>query len=176
MGKPYLVSAHLKAHEKFPDESVGVIGHLSYPPDVQLSPLKILGNGSVLLWADSETMEDRPLGWNYFTGGHISVKRSILEKAGGFNERWFGYCDGFEDSELGSRLCEEFGFSIRYEPRALTYHYHWREPEEVLENARRYGRSLGQWIIRQPEMKGKALTNELGYSFFNEGDSTSPCH
>ena len=63
----------------------------------------------------------RRLSWLYFLTGNASVRRDDLLLVGGFDEAFTGY--GHEDLELGYRL-EKSGVAIRYEPRAINYHWH----------------------------------------------------
>jgi len=57
----------------------------------------------------------------YATGGHLSVKRNVFKKAGLFNERFTGNAL-FEDIEFSLRIRKK-GYTIRYNPRAIVYHY-----------------------------------------------------
>jgi glycosyltransferase involved in cell wall biosynthesis len=63
----------------------------------------------------------RRLTWLYFLTGNASVRRDDLRGVGAFDEAFTGY--GHEDLELGYRL-QKSGVEIRYEPRAINYHWH----------------------------------------------------
>ena len=63
----------------------------------------------------------RRLTWLYFLTGNASVGRDDLRAVGAFDEAFTGY--GHEDLELGYRL-QKSGVEIRYEPRAINYHWH----------------------------------------------------
>jgi glycosyltransferase involved in cell wall biosynthesis len=63
----------------------------------------------------------RKLSWLYFLTGNASVRKDDLLAVGAFDEAFTGY--GHEDLELGYRL-EKHGVGIRYDPRAVNYHWH----------------------------------------------------
>ena len=83
---------------------------------------------------DYRTQRDQPLtrrplhpatrtrvSWLYFLTGNASVRRDDLLAVGGFDEAFTGY--GHEDLELGYRLAKA-GVELRYDARALNYHWH----------------------------------------------------
>ena len=80
----------------------------------------------------------RRLSWLYFLTGNASVRREDLLAAGSFDESFTGY--GHEDLELGYRL-QKAGVEIRYEPRALNYHWHPVLYEEQIGRMELAGRS-----------------------------------
>ena len=165
---PELVRAHLDAHARHPEENRGVLGNVAYPPDDDRTPLRNFGNQVVQMW---EGMEDKPgrlLDWRCFLGGHISLKRSLLEKCGGFNEEYFVGSEGFEDSELGLMLWQKHDFRIVYAPEAASYHYHWREPAAVLDNMRNYGRTLARWLGARQELRDEVLKGTRDLACFQD--------
>jgi GT2 family glycosyltransferase/glycosyltransferase involved in cell wall biosynthesis len=54
------------------------------------------------------------------TGAALLVRREIFERLGGFDERFFMFC---EDVDLGWRLNLR-GYRVRYEPQSIAYHRH----------------------------------------------------
>ncbi|MBW0009483.1 MAG: glycosyltransferase, partial [Pseudonocardiales bacterium] len=54
------------------------------------------------------------------TGAALLVRREAFERLGGFDERFFMFC---EDVDLGWRLNLR-GYRVRYEPRSIAYHRH----------------------------------------------------
>ncbi len=54
------------------------------------------------------------------TGAALLVRREIFTRLGGFDERFFMFC---EDVDLGWRLNLR-GYRVRYEPRSIAYHRH----------------------------------------------------
>jgi N-acetylglucosaminyl-diphospho-decaprenol L-rhamnosyltransferase len=55
---------------------------------------------------------------DWVSGACILVRRSVLEKLGGFDEGFFMYC---EDIDLGRRIWDA-GYELRYEPSATVVH------------------------------------------------------
>jgi GT2 family glycosyltransferase len=68
--------------------------------------------------------------WTLLITQNASVARPLLERVGGFDERFVGY--GYEDSELGLRL-QDAGGRFFYAPDGLNYHQMhpgiWSRPE-----------------------------------------------
>lgn len=54
------------------------------------------------------------------TGAALLVRREVFERLGGFDERFFMFC---EDVDLGWRLNLR-GYRVRYEPASIAYHRH----------------------------------------------------
>jgi N-acetylglucosaminyl-diphospho-decaprenol L-rhamnosyltransferase len=73
-------------------------------------------------WADeivrSEDAYGRPGSPEWISGACILVRRRLLEELGGFDERFFLYC---EDKDLCRRI-RTVGYDIRYEPSAVCRH------------------------------------------------------
>jgi GT2 family glycosyltransferase/glycosyltransferase involved in cell wall biosynthesis len=54
------------------------------------------------------------------TGAALLIRREIFQQLGGFDERFFMFC---EDVDLGWRLNLR-GYRVRYEPQSIAYHRH----------------------------------------------------
>ncbi|MGH3836289.1 MAG: glycosyltransferase [Pseudonocardiaceae bacterium] len=54
------------------------------------------------------------------TGAALLIRREVFTRLGGFDERFFMFC---EDVDLGWRLNLR-GYRVRYEPRSIAYHRH----------------------------------------------------
>jgi GT2 family glycosyltransferase/glycosyltransferase involved in cell wall biosynthesis len=54
------------------------------------------------------------------TGAALLIRREVFQQLGGFDERFFMFC---EDVDLGWRLNLR-GYRVRYEPRSIAYHRH----------------------------------------------------
>ncbi len=165
---PSLVAEHLRVHTSNPQENQAVLGRVAFPPDVPRTPMKDFANQVVHMWDDLDRRSETQLDWTYFLGGNISVKRSLLERSGGFDDVIFPGSGGFEDCELGLRLWRDHGLRINYAPQAVAYHYHWREPSAVLENAQRYGYNLATWLDRHDNLEETVLLNYPWLEFLQE--------
>lgn len=67
--------------------------------------------------------------WRIGAGVNMAFRRQIFDKVGYFDERLGAGASGCsEDSEMWYRIVAE-GYSCRYEPTAVVFHYHRRESE-----------------------------------------------
>jgi N-acetylglucosaminyl-diphospho-decaprenol L-rhamnosyltransferase len=73
-------------------------------------------------WTDEVVRDDeqyvRQGSPDWVSGAAVMVRRSVLEELGGFDERFFMYC---EDTDLCKRVWD-LGREIRYEPDATVMH------------------------------------------------------
>jgi len=73
-------------------------------------------------WTDEVVRDDeqyvRQGSPDWVSGAAVMVRRSVLEELGGFDERFFMYC---EDTDLCKRVWD-LGRGIRYEPEAIVMH------------------------------------------------------
>jgi GT2 family glycosyltransferase len=73
-------------------------------------------------WADELVRDpaayEAPASPEWVSGACMLVRRSVLEEVGGFDERFFLYC---EDKDLCLRI-REAGYEIRFEPGAVARH------------------------------------------------------
>lgn len=73
-------------------------------------------------WADELIRDpaayEQPASPDWVSGACMLVRRSVLEEVGGFDERFFLYC---EDKDLCRRI-RAAGFDVRYEPAAVARH------------------------------------------------------
>jgi GT2 family glycosyltransferase/SAM-dependent methyltransferase len=116
---PRLVEHHLARHNRDPDERVAVLGEVVWHPDVARSRLAKWLDWSGTQWGD-RVFDGDDAGYGRFVSCNVSLKRTFLSKAGGFDEDFTYY---YEDLDLSWRL-NELGLVLRYEPAAQTYHLH----------------------------------------------------
>jgi glycosyltransferase involved in cell wall biosynthesis len=89
------------------------------------------------------------LSWLYFLTGNASVRKADLDRVGRFDENFTGY--GHEDLELGYRL-QAAGVAIRYDARAVNYHWHPVPYEEQKEKMALAGRSTVRFYRKHPSL------------------------
>jgi GT2 family glycosyltransferase len=117
LGEPQLVSEHIEWHRRNPQEEVGVLGRVRWAKEVRVTPF--------MHWLDHGVQFDFPLiqgtdaGWGRFYTANISVKRSFVERVGGFDELRLPYL--YEDLDFGYRA-SKLGLRLLYNRRAVVHH------------------------------------------------------
>lgn len=78
--------------------------------------------------------------WRIGAGASMAFRREVFDRLGYFDERLGAGASGCsEDSELWYRVLAA-GFSCRYEPRAVIYHYHRKDLDSLKHQAYQYMR------------------------------------
>jgi len=87
----------------------------------------------------------------WVAGNNFSIYKQVFDRVGGFDED-FPFRLGGDDFDLGLRV-NAFGFLIKSEPRAITYHTRdtWRSWIAVTERAWRWGRM--EYYVRSKNPK-----------------------
>jgi SAM-dependent methyltransferase len=124
--EPGLVAAHLAAHGRHPEAESAVLGKVQWHADVAGLRLNrwLDRSGTQFDYAGVEReaagQADYDPGFGRFYSCNVSLKRSLLEAVGGFDESYVFY---YEDLDLAWRLSEK-GLRLVYEPAALVHHLH----------------------------------------------------
>ncbi len=114
---------------------------------------------------DAALFRGRVLPWLAGTGGNFAAWRSLLIRAGGYDERLGPGTGGraAEDIDLVYRLLR-LGASIRYEPEALVYHER-QDRERRLASRANYGFGMGVlcglWLRRGDRFAVHLLAKSL---------------
>lgn len=127
-----LVEQHLRRHAAEPADEVAVLGAVRPHPEA--------GDSRLMRWLDwsGAQFQYRELdaeraggadeaGFGRFYSCNVSLKRALLEAAGGFDP---AFAFDYEDLDLGWRL-HRHGMRLRYEPAALALHLHHHTWESV---------------------------------------------
>ena len=116
MCAPDIVEEHAKSYLTGAD---AVLGDMPLDPG---SPSSLLGKG-VGEWAESRSKrltEGGELGLFDLLTGHLSIRRSVFEAIGGFDEAFTrDGCFGNEDLDIGLRLIEHY--RVVFNPRAVSH-------------------------------------------------------
>jgi len=147
LASPQLLERHLAGHREANGKRVAVVGC-----ELQVRSLD-----------DQRAQRDRPetrkplhkpsrtrISWLYFLTGNASARRDDLEAVGRFDESFTGY--GHEDLELGYRL-EKHGVELRYEARAVNYHWHPVPYEEQVGRSELAGVSTVRFYRKHPDVE-----------------------
>lgn len=146
---PDLLTRHLDLHAREPDESVGMLGHVEWARELRVTPfMRWLEQG---LQFDYRTITVADARWWHFYTANASVKRSLLERVDGFDERFpFAY----EDLDLGKRMDAAVGgLRLVYDRDARCEHLHqatleeWRRRVVVIAGAER------RFVDKHPELE-----------------------
>ena len=142
-----LLLSHIRLHRERPDPAYAVLGRIEWDPALEVTDF--------MRWLPRagfqnafERLAPGPVSaaTSFFTS-HASVKRSLLDRAGGFDERFPFY---FEHVDLGIRL-EQAGILLDYHPELLVHHDHPQTPDGFSERMRGVGAAARNLRARWPE-------------------------
>jgi GT2 family glycosyltransferase len=148
---PDMVAEHVAWHNRHPEPSVGVLGYVTWAPEVHPTPfMKWSGlHGPQFSFGSFKPGMELDFRYGYFC--NTTVKASFLKKTGCFSETFRQY--GWEDIEFSYRLSRN-GYKLLYNPAAFGYHYKY----ETFENTRRRVESLYKaWPIFAKTEAGKCF-------------------
>ena len=115
------VGHHLRFHREHPEPEAGMLGRVTWDPAVRVTPfLRWLENCGVQ-FGYAHLQPGERVDFRYFYTSNVSLKRSLFERAGGFDERF--PLALYEDTECAFRL-EREGLQLVYRPEALGHHRH----------------------------------------------------
>jgi GT2 family glycosyltransferase len=142
-----LLAGHLQLHSRRPDSGYAVLGRVEWDPrDGVTEFMEWLSKAGFQFNYDG--LAAGPVAPSkYLFTAHVSMKRRLLERMGGFDER-LPYL--FEDLELGIRL-EDSGGTLDYHPELLVYHRHRYELEGYAQRMDLVGQAGFQLRRLRPE-------------------------
>ncbi|HYM10621.1 MAG TPA: glycosyltransferase family 2 protein [Bryobacterales bacterium] len=146
---PGALEEHLREHERFPDERVAVLGYVCWDPSLQ-SPVTDYAAQSGFGFEAMLRSSSRLAPWHAFYTCNISLKRSLLERAGGFNEALLD--SPYDDTELGYRLARDYGLVLRLNFHAGAFHYHPLDGATLRERLRGRRRLMPLLFQVHPEL------------------------
>jgi glycosyltransferase involved in cell wall biosynthesis len=159
---PGILRAHLDRHQARPEDSYGVLGRITWSPRNEITPfMRWLENGGPQFhYCDiSAGTVDAA---SYFYSSHVSVKRSLFNRVGGFDVRF--PTAAVEDTELGVRLSEA-GLQLDYHPELLVLHDHPTTPSQSLSRSMAVGRSAALYNRLRPERPHPAVQPPQGLAW-----------
>lgn len=116
---PQLVARHLVAHQRHPEEQVAVAGHIRWAKGIEVTPFMRWLDRGVQFGFNAVRGEEGH--WALLYGANSSIKRSFLERVGGYDEVRLPYL--YEDMDWGYRA-REHGLRVVYDAKAIVDH--WR--------------------------------------------------
>ncbi len=167
LGSTRLLEQHLAWHERHPEEEAGVLGYVRWARGLKRDAfMKWLDMG---IQFDFGSIHGTEAGPGHFYTANVSLKRSMLERVGGFDEERFPF--GYEDIDLGLRLFEH-GFRLLYNADADAEHLHQPTLEQYQHRMTLIAPAERQWAelypdhppyfhdlfteaLRRPELRGR---------------------
>jgi GT2 family glycosyltransferase len=144
---PRLVAEHVEWHERYPDEEVGVLGHVRWAPELEVTTfMRWLDTGIQFNYANLKGIE---FPWGAFAGANTSLKRSFVERVGDFDQEHFPY--GYEDTDWAYRA-SKLGFRLVYNRRAIVDHLRPMTVEFWKKRVRRVAASEHEFTRLHPEI------------------------
>ena len=145
---PGLLEAHARLHADRPEPGYAVLGRITWSPRAPVTPfMRWLEDGGPQF--DYGSISAGPVdAATFFYSSHASVKKSLLDRVGGFDERFPGAA--VEDTELGVRLAEA-GLELDYHPELLVHHDHPTAPAQSLRRSIAVGRSAALYNRLRPD-------------------------
>lgn len=156
---PSLVDRHLAAHRRHPEEEVAVAGHVRWAKGIKVTPfMKWLDRGVQFGFHAVRSEEGH---WAMLYGANSSIKRSFLERVGGYDEERLPYL--YEDIDWGYRA-HQLGLRVIYDRKAIVDH--WRPMTIEAWKARAPMLAATEWQFCQmhPEL------DPWFYRMFSEAD------
>lgn len=137
-----LVARHLADHARHPAEEVAVSGHVRWAKGLKVTPfMKWLDRGVQFGFHAVKGGEGH---WALLYTANSSIKRSFLERVGGYDEVRLPY--GYEDLDWGYRA-REHGLRVIYDRKAIVDH--WRPMDVHFWKARTPRLAATEWQFCQ---------------------------
>lgn len=144
--EPALVAEHLEWHRRHPAEEFGVLGHVRWADELRVTPfMRWLENG---IQFDYRNIDGTEAGWGRFYTANASVKRGLVLRVGGFEERALPF--GYEDLDLALRM-NAHGFRLLYNRAAAAEHLHPMDLDFWKRRVARIAVSERQFVALHPE-------------------------
>jgi GT2 family glycosyltransferase len=145
--EPQLVSEHLGWHSRHAGEEVAILGHVRWARELRVTPF--------MRWLDHGIQFDYPniqgieAGWGRFYGANVSVKRSFVDRVGGFDEERLPY--GYEDLDFAYRA-SKLGLRVLYDRQAVVEHLREMTLDFYKRRVRRIAAAERQFVRLHPEI------------------------
>lgn len=139
-----LLVRHRAFHARRPEATAALLGHVFYRRRTPF--LRWLEHGIQTSYA---SIDGERAGWGHFYTTNVSVKRTLLDRAGGFDEDLpFLY----EDLDLGRRLAG-LGMDLRYDARARGEHRHRTGLGDWERRMEQIGAAERAFCVRHPDVE-----------------------
>ena len=146
--EPELVGEHVAWHRENPAEEVAVLGHVRWAREVRVT--------TFMHWLDYGMQFDYPriegskAGWGRFYGANVSLKRSFVERVGGFDEQRFPYL--YDDLDFGYRA-SKLGLRLLYNRDAVVQHLREIDLPYWQRRMKRAALAEREFVSKHPELE-----------------------
>lgn len=143
-----LLQQHANWHRRNPKEKVAVLGYVTWSPELEVdSFMRWLINGGPqnMFYRIEDQVEIKEVG--FMESANLSLKASLLQKVGGFDES----LRLFENLELESRL-RDVGMRLLYNKKAVGFHYHKATMEAAIVRWRQLKGERAKLYQKRPEL------------------------
>ncbi|MGI8505745.1 MAG: glycosyltransferase [Solirubrobacteraceae bacterium] len=145
---PRLVSEHLAWHRRLPDEEVVVVGLVRWAKGLPVTAfMKWLDHG---VQFDFQGIDGEQASWAHVYSANCSIKRSFLQRVGGYDEQRLPY--GYEDLDWGYRA-REHGLRVMLNRRAVVDHWRTMTVEDWQARASRLAVSEWRFCELHPDLE-----------------------
>ncbi|HUT57814.1 MAG TPA: glycosyltransferase, partial [Phycisphaerae bacterium] len=146
---PRLLQEHRQSHDQGAEVAQG---HVPVHPDAPVNIVTKALDSWVNEIAHRQSAPGYKPNYNDFIGGQTSIRRSLFEAMGGFDERFTaGGSYGNEDAELGYRLIRS-GRKITFNAEAISRQRCRVDAETFLKRARQLGQADVALVRKHPEL------------------------
>lgn len=149
-----LLARHAELQRGAGDDRFGVLGAVVWSDRQEVTPLMEWLERAGYQFDYGSLSEGPVLARDAFWTAHVSISRSLFERAGGFDQR-FPYA-AVEDVELGSRF-DRLGITLEYHPDLAVSHTHPTDLDASLRRMERVGRSAALFHEIHPGMTPPGL-------------------
>jgi glycosyltransferase involved in cell wall biosynthesis len=150
LAAPDLLERHLEGHRRHPEETVVVVGRVTWPPGWEIDHfMEWLDNGGPQ-FRYHQVQGQATVTYKHVYTCNVSFKRrALLDNP--FDEQ---IVYGFEDIELAWRL-QGRGYSFHFDEQALGYHHHRRSFEDFRKRQFKAGQSMYVAFRNHPDLAGR---------------------
>lgn len=144
---PRLLAEHLDWHRRHPAEEVAVLGHVRWARELKVTPfMHWLDHG---IQFDYPNISGRDAGWGRLYGANSSLKKTFVERVGGYDEDQLPYL--YEDMDFAYRA-DKLDLRVLYNRDAVVEHLRPMDLAFWRQKAGRLARAERIFTAKHPEV------------------------
>ncbi len=146
MLSPTALQQHLECHLQWNDAPIAVMG--AYWPSKNCVPTPLQCVVDELFFPRDELEPNRLHDFRAMWTCNLSLAVKALRDSGGFDDRF--YMAAAEDTDLGIRLAEQYGYRILYRPDIIAFHQHQHSFDSFKRSCLLRGRMTYHLVAKHP--------------------------